>query len=292
MQRVRSSDGVDLAAYHLGGGGPPLLLAHATGFHAHVWLPVVEHLKSAFSCWAFDERGHGDSTSPPAVDPDDPESAANLAAWNWHRSAADALAVVDAVGLERPFAAGHSAGGALLLMAEQERPGCFRSLYCFEPIVMPVEPPPGPDRSSGVYQSAIRRREVFPSREAAYDNYAAKPPFSSLDPQALRAYVDFGFDDLPDGSVRLKCRSADEAKVYLGGTTHRAYAGLGGVHCPTTIACGALSTTIGPETAEAQASRIPHARVQVFDELGHFGPLEDPGTVAEAIATAFARSGG
>ncbi len=45
-------------------------------------------------------------------------------------------------------------------------------------------------------------------------NFATKPPFSSLDPAALRAYVDHGFDDEPDGSVRLKCAPENESQVY------------------------------------------------------------------------------
>ncbi len=38
---VTGSGGLRLAAYGFGGAGPPLVLAHATGFHAHVWLPLL-----------------------------------------------------------------------------------------------------------------------------------------------------------------------------------------------------------------------------------------------------------
>src|SRR5690348_9518581 len=43
---VPSADGVRIAAYDLGGdaGGRPLLLAHATGFHAGTFLPMAQHL--------------------------------------------------------------------------------------------------------------------------------------------------------------------------------------------------------------------------------------------------------
>ena len=274
MLRVPSVDGVELAVHDLGGEGPPLLLAHATGFHGLVWAPVAEHLRRGFRCYAFDERGHGDST-PPANDD-----------WRWERFGLDALAVVSALGIERPFAVGHSCGGALLLLAEEHQPGTFAALYCYEPIVIPVDPPPGPNRDNPVYQSALRRRDAFGSRREAYDNYASKPPLSALDPAALSAYVDHGFADQPDGSVRLKCRSEDEAKVYLGGGAHFAYRHLGEVACPVVLACGDGETPIGPDVIAEQAARLPRARTEVFAGLGHFGPLEDPVAVAAAVRRA------
>ena len=275
MLRVPSVDGVELAVHDLGGEGPPLLLAHATGLHGLVWAPLAERL-SGFRCFSFDGRGHGDSSAPENDD------------WRWERFGLDALAVVSALGLERPFAAGHSCGGALLLLAEEHRPGTFAGLYCYEPVVVPVDPPPGPNPDNPVYQSALHRREVFASRRAAYDNYAAKPPFSRLAPEALRAYVDHGFADLPDGTVRLKCRGANEAKMYLGGSAHGAYRHLGEVRCPVTLACGDGPTFFGPEVIAEQAARLPDARTEVFAGLSHFGPLEGPAGVAAAVRRALA----
>ena len=54
MRRFPSTDGVEVAAYDLGGKGPPLLLAHATGFHAHVFVPLAGRLAGRFHCFAFD----------------------------------------------------------------------------------------------------------------------------------------------------------------------------------------------------------------------------------------------
>ena len=50
---VASSDGVNVALVHLGGQGPKLLLAHATGFCATVWRPVAAALAADFDCWAL-----------------------------------------------------------------------------------------------------------------------------------------------------------------------------------------------------------------------------------------------
>jgi pimeloyl-ACP methyl ester carboxylesterase len=276
-----SNDGAELAVYDFGGDGPDLLLAHATGFHARCWLPVVDRpggLGEHFHCYAFDERGHGDSPAPPNRD------------FDWHRFADDALAVVDHFGLTRPFAVGHSCGGALLLLAEAARPGTFRSLYCFEPVVMPIDHPPAP----GTYDNPLaagarRRREEFESFDAALANFAAKPPMSSFSPAALDAYVRYGFEQVgDDGTVRLKCRGEDEAATYEQAAFHGAYSRLGEVHCPVTLACGELTSAFGEDMLELDAARLPSARVEVLAGLTHFGPMEDPALLAARIISAFA----
>jgi pimeloyl-ACP methyl ester carboxylesterase len=274
MPSVVTDDEVEIAWYDFGGDGPDLLLAHATGFHAHAWLPVVERLRAGFHCVAFDERGHGDSASaPPSHD--------------WHALADDLRAVVRAAGLERPFGVGHSCGGALLLMAEEAEPGTFRSLYCFEPVATPADPPPPPGPNP-MAERARRRREVFESRDAAYERYRSKPPFSRFDEAALRAYVEHGFDDLDDGTVRLKCRAEDEARIYEHGNSHRAFLDAGLVTCPVTLGYGSETDAMGAWVVEPLAARLPSARVEVLAGRTHFGPFEDPDDVAARVERAFA----
>lgn len=256
------------------------MLAHATGFHGRVFLPLAEHLREHFHCISFDLRGHGDSGARPDRD------------FAWQFFALDVLAVVDEVAGDHPLGLGHSCGGAALLLAEEARPGTFSQLYCFEPVVLPSDDPPPVDPSNHMSEAARRRREVFSSRSAALANYASKPPMTQFDDDTLRAYVEFGFDDLDDGTVRLKCRRDDEALVYQHGARHSAYAGLGGVRCPVTLACGAGNGngtgtgTFSPAILELLAQRLPDGRVEVFDDLGHFGPLERPGEIAASVVRA------
>lgn len=273
---MRSTDGVLVAVHDFGGDGPPLLLVHATGFHGMVWRPVAERLRDAFCCIAPDTRGHGDATAPAS------------GSFAWEGFGDDVLAVIDALGLDRPFGAGHSAGGAALLLAEAARPGTFAALWCYEPIVAPVDPPIGRQESNPLADAAERRRASFPSREAAYANFASKPPFDRLHPEALAAYVDHGFADDPRGGVRLKCAPAHEAEIYRMMGEHRAFAGFGRVRCPVTLVCGAETDAIGPRVLAAQAAALRAARTEVLEGLGHFGPLEDPDRTAASIRTAFA----
>lgn len=274
MPTVRTHDGVELAVHDFGGDGPHLLLAHATGFHAHVWLPVVERLRARFHCVAFDERGHGDSTVPPDGD------------FDWRAFGRDALAVVEALGLERPFAVGHSAGGALLLLAEADAPGTFAAVYCYEPVMAPMDEPPAPFETP-LAVGARRRREQFASRDEALARYRRKQPFSSFAPEALDAYVRHGFHDLPDGRVRLKCRGEDEARTYEHGFAHDLFRRLPAIACPVVVDCGAETDAFGIDLCDLYAARLPHGLAAAVSGLGHFGPMEAPTVIADRIVAAF-----
>ena len=280
---MRSTNGVELAVHLLAGrtGDRPILLTHATGFHALVWAPLAQHL-SGYEVYAPDLRGHGDT--PPPISRD----------MNWDGFADDVLAVVDSMtgtGLDTTdlLAVGHSKGATALLLAEQRRPGTFGALYCYEPVANPPEfslADAGGENPLAV--GALRRRDQFASRDEAYANYSGKLPFSALDPAALRAYVDHGFADQPDGTVRLKCRPEIESAVYRMGAAHDGFAHLGEIRCPVTIGTGVVSW-FGPAAAAATiAEALPDGRLDSFPELGHFGPLEDPAGIAAAVLAAFA----
>lgn len=276
-----STDDVSLAYLSLDGAGPRLLLAHATGFCSTVWRPMAEQLGSAFECWALDFRGHGRSTSPAS------------GTFDWHGTADDVLAVIDAVGPQPGgwWGVGHSMGGAALVLAEQARPGTFAGLWLFEPIIFPgvlaadAEPPGGNFLADG----AARRRATFPSADAARENYASKPPMDAFDPGALDGYLERGLVEQADGSVTLACAPADEAQVYRMGPRHSAWSRLGEVTTTTTVVSGA-ATVPGPATmAPVIADALPAGRLEPHPDLGHFGPLESPSTMATSVLHAFDR---
>ncbi len=261
MPRLPSTDGVALAAYDLGGTGPPLLMAHATGFCAAVLGPLAAQLTDRFHCWSYDARGHGDTVTPAGLD------------WDWAGFADDVLAVVGQLGLDRPYGFGHSSGGAAMLDAEARRPGTFRALWCYEPIVWPEITEELKASRRPLISGALKRRDLFGSRQDAYDNFASKPPLESLDPKALRAYVDGGFAPDRDG-VRLRCAPFVEAAIYRQGLAHDGFTRLGDVGCPVTVACGGRSMALNRAVAQAQVDALPDATLVTFPDLGHFGPLE------------------
>lgn len=279
MAHASTTEGNPVAYTSLGGVGPSILFAHATGFHGHVWRPVAAHLSDAFSSYAFDQGGHGETPPSPA-------------GQSWVGFAHDALAVVDSAGLERPFGVGHSSGGAALLLAELARPGTFRALWLYEPILPGAGSTAADTGGDRLAAGARRRREVFPDRDVARENYAAKPPFSSLAPEALAAYVDHGFEDLDDGTVRLKCRAEVEAATYEMSTEHGAAQRLREIACPIFfVAGGRTNIPFGAAYQEELARDLPGARTTVLDDLGHFGPMEDPAAVAASIRDTLAGVG-
>lgn len=266
-----------LAVHDWGGTGAPTLLGHPTGFHGRVWAPVAERLVAAGRrVWSLDFRGHGDSEEAPG------------GTYHWEGFADDALAVVHHLGIAHDpdlLAVGHSKGGAALLLGEEREPGTYARLWCFEPIVFP-DTREVPEGDNPLSAGARRRRRVWGSRDEAYAAYASKPPLQSLHPDALRAYVDHGLRDLPDGTVELKCHPEHEASVYAMGILNGLWPRLAGIAAPTVVACGAASDTITPQYAALIAGRMPNAHVLAMPGLGHFGPMEDPDAVAAAILDA------
>ncbi|MGC9962770.1 MAG: alpha/beta hydrolase [Acidimicrobiales bacterium] len=276
--RFETPDGSDIAVYDLGGDGAPLLLAHATGFHAMVLSELARHL-GMFHCYGLDFRAHGCSR------------AAESWGGEWAGFASDVLTVVEGLALDQPFGFGHSCGGAALLLAEEAVPGTFRHLYCYEPIVTPALDPLPPNFANPLSAGAARRRERFGSKEEAIANYASKPPWSAIGLVVLRDYVDHGFETEPDGTVRLRCRPEDESRVFANAVGHDAFCGLPNVACPVDLACGRLTDAFGEDVLVALDERLRSSggtsRVTVADELDHFAPMARPDVVAAAISEAF-----
>ncbi len=269
---ITSPDGTPIATYDLGGPGDDLLLVHATGFCAGVWTPLAaglpEHRRAA-----LDVRGHGRSGTP-------------AAGMHWDGTADDVLATIDALGLEHPFGVGHSMGGASLVLAEQARPGTFRGLWLFEPIIFPPQLRSDDGPGNPLADGARRRRARFDSAQAAYENFARKPPLSELSPAALSAYVQYGFELQDDGSVELRCRPEVEAATYEMGGVHHAFDHLAEVGCPVTVVCG-TDRFPGPASFAPQvADGLPVGHLESHPELGHFGPLQDPAAMAASIESA------
>ncbi len=275
---IESVDGVRIALHDLGGpsgtGTPVLLFSHATGLHGRVWEPMASFLSDRFRCVSLDLRGHGMSELKPG---------AGLA---WSGMADDVLAVLDSDRLPvGPLhGIGHSMGGAALVMAAAARPDVFRSLWLYEPVIVPPEDRPLFDGDNSMSEVATRRRHEFDSLDQAYENYRSKPPLDQLHPDALRAYVDGGFAPTPEGSVTLRCRPGIEAEVFRRAATSGAWATVGSLEIPVAIVVG-RPEGMGPGAfAPAIAAALPRGALIERPQHGHFGPLEDPADMAADVA--------
>jgi pimeloyl-ACP methyl ester carboxylesterase len=282
MFHVPSSDDVSIAVHELAGtpGLPPLLLSHATGFHAHCYVPIANLLGDRFHCLALDYRGHGESTQMPGWKVD------------WSRFGDDALAVAHTVAPDGGLVGfGHSMGGSALLMAARREPSLFTRLVLFEPI---AHQPGGSDlsntdmRTIPIVAGALRRRSRFPSYDDAYENFRSKPPMSLMTDEALRNYVDFGFRDVVDEfgepAVELRCSPELEAGIFMKGRDNGVWPLLAEVDTPTVVLGGHVEEMQPSSGTEVIASQLSNAEYVLLDHQTHFGPFSHPDEIAAFVA--------
>ena len=275
-----SSEGVQLAVYDCAPTSQkqPVLLSHATGFHGRVFDPVAEHLHASHHCYSFDYRGHGDSSLPQ-------DWKAN---WSGYRD--DALAVsrvITAAHSATPIiGAGHSMGGSALVMAAFREPELFRALVLYEPIIFPPQVRVGITNTgvpSPLANGARRRRSTFASFDEAISNYSSKPPLNVMRSDALRAYVMHGFRAQHDG-ISIKCSPEHEARTYEMGAIHETWNDLPKLRVPVWLVSGEVIPHTPGAIAALIANEVPGSTLVQWNDLGHFGPMQDPQRFAQLIA--------
>jgi hypothetical protein len=130
---------------------------------------------------------------------------------------------------------------------------------------------------------ARRRRAVFPSREAALWRYASRPPLGELTAETLAAYVEHGFEDLPDGTARLRCLPENEARTF-DASGQITFTTVAGADLPVLVAAGATEYVRPPAAfGPGLTAALPQATLRVYDHLGHFGPFQAPAAIAADV---------
>jgi pimeloyl-ACP methyl ester carboxylesterase len=279
MFRVRSSDGVDVAVHEFGGapGAPPLLLSHATGFHAHCYRPTALRLTDRFRVYGLDYRGHGETAAPDGWHVD------------WERFGDDAHAVARAIAPDGGLVGvGHSMGGAALLMAAHRDPGRFDRLVLYEPIAIPDDAPQVPMDDHPIVLGALRRRQVFDSYDDAIENYRDKLPLSVMTPEVLRLYVEHGFrpiagDDGAPAGVEIVCTADIEAGIFARSRDNGVWHLLPGIATPTTVVAGHVDELQPSGRCAAIAARLPDARSVDLPHQSHLGPFSHPDEFADLV---------
>jgi pimeloyl-ACP methyl ester carboxylesterase len=276
-------------------GKPPVLLSHGTSFVAEVWDEVATVLASRYTVYALDRRGHGASHKP----------AANR--YHFVDYASDVCAVIEALDLSDVFGIGHSAGATDLLLAAKLLPRRFSRLFVMEPTVMDPRANKGggarlSDRGAANVQGVLRRQAEFDSAAAAYQRFRAAPAFAQWTERALWAYIRYGFEQLPEGRVRLLCTPEIEAamlvpifeaieQVYTGDENGNPFAWLPEIDCPVCIATAENSWPIYKEMASRAAGLMPTASQWAFDAVGHCVVQEAPALVLQALEEFEGRAG-
>jgi pimeloyl-ACP methyl ester carboxylesterase len=284
MHRVPSSEGVTVAVHDMGGAGgeTPLLISHATGFHAHCYTPVAARLGDRFHCVGLDYRGHGDTEVDPGWSVD------------WRRFGDDAEVVARHVAPAGGLVGfGHSMGAAALLMAAHRDPERFARLVLFEPISHQASSPSLSEaeiRRLPIVTGALRRRHRFASFDEAYANFRSKPPLALMVDEALHNYVDHGFRRVPSATegepdqLELRCTPGLEAAIFVTGVTNGVWDLLPGVRTPTLVLGGRVEERQPSSQSEAIAEHLADGTHVRLDHQTHFGPFSHPDEIAELIA--------
>lgn len=255
-----------LAVHDLGGEGDTVLVvAHATGFLGPIYRAFAHELNHLVRVVALDFRGHGDSATPESLED-----------FAWSGMADDLTAVIDHIGASTVHGFGHSMGGAALLEVERRNPGTFASAMVFEPVI-----PPGPPENPHMADVARVRRPSFATPAEALLRYASKPPLGLFRADVLHDYVSHGFREFEDG-ITLKCLPSSEANTFQMGGAHITLSVLPEIDLRVVVSVGS-DGSLPAQLAPAVAGELPNGRLRNFSTVGHFGPLQDPVSVAMAM---------
>ena len=250
-----SATGVELWFERMG-DGPPLLLLPGTGSELRrrpnlLDLPLVQR----FDTVAFDYRGQGESSSPPPP-------------YDMADYAADAAAVVDALGWDRFAVFGVSFGG----MVAQEV--AIRLAARVERLVLACTSSGGAGGSSyplhelQALEPDERARTALAVSDTRYDR-----AWQEANPDEAAALLEFaartGGDPNPD---QLDARRR-----------HDTWDRLGAITAPTLVMAGRTDGIAPVANSEALAERIPDARLEVFDG-GHLFLISDRAALPAAEA--------
>lgn len=273
--RFITVDGLRLGVWEWPGDGPPLLFAHATGFHARCWDQIIREFPGRRAI-AIDLRGHGRSDKPEPP-------------YHWRWFARDVAGVAEQLDLRCAIGVGHSMGGHSIVEASALRPATFAALVLVDPTIF--EPEYYGQRPRHEAEFILRRRNVWKSWEEMYERFRNRAPFATWRPEVLRDYCEFGV--LPRGDEYvLACPPHVEASIYAASNAPEAnlYPLIPAIAQPATIIrAGRLwnPDSFDPATSPTApdlAAKFRNARDIVLEGRNHYIPMETPEVVAGEIA--------
>ena len=253
------------------GSGPPALVLHGGPGLTDVTDGLAAELEG-FETFRYQQRGLPPSTQAGPYSVEDHVS--------------DALAVLDMAGAERAWIVGHSWGGHLAMHIAVAAPERVEALVLVDPL---GAVPDGGEADLEAILGARLPADVG-AHVAALDEKLMQGQGSEEDGQAMLAAVwpyYFANPDtapaMPETRMNIEDYSSTWESVHAHFERGTLVHGLAKLECPTLfIAC--RESPIPPKWSEASAALVPGARVEIVEDCGHFPWLEQPGSIARAIA--------
>ncbi|MGH3097948.1 MAG: alpha/beta fold hydrolase [Streptosporangiales bacterium] len=175
-----------------GGSGPTVLALHGITANHRCWEPTARLLDDV-QVVAPDLRGRGGSAELPGP-------------FGMARHAEDAVAVLDALGIDKAVVVGHSMGGFVALVLAHRRPDRVRRLVLVDgglPLPQPSSVDPDAALEELIGPAATRLATTFPSRAAHLEFWRAHPAFRDWNTDMER-YVDYDLVGTPP-QLRSAC---------------------------------------------------------------------------------------
>jgi 3-oxoadipate enol-lactonase len=239
------------------GQGAPILLIMGLGYPSDMWFRTRPVLDQHYRTIALDNRGVGRSSMPEGPYPIE-------------TMASDALAVLDAAGVDRAHVFGISMGGMIAQELTLQHPDRVRSLLlgctaCGGPLAVRAE--------QEATKMLTARGEMTPEQAAE-----AAIPFI-YDAATPRTIID---EDL---NVRRPWFPRGEAyRAQLAGIfAWEAYSRLDRIKAPTLVIHGENDRLVPPGNGELIAQRISGSQLVILKKASHIFPADQPAAAHEAI---------
>jgi pimeloyl-ACP methyl ester carboxylesterase len=254
-------DTVALRAWEWRGDGPAALLLHGIGNYGRYWDFFAGAIAGRLRLIATDARGHGESGK----------------ATNGYASqefVADALAVLDALAIERALIVGHSMGGTHAIRLAAAHPERVERL-----VVVDAGPEPMREGSERARRLSLERPERFEYADEALAYLRRTSPGYSEEVYANRMRWLFREDA---GGVVWRSSHDALASIMSRASRGTLWDGLRAIRCPVLLVRGTRSNVLSTDVAQRMITALAHGRLIEFD-AGHNVPLDRPKELAEAV---------
>jgi pimeloyl-ACP methyl ester carboxylesterase len=234
-----------------------VLVLHATLSSSVQLVGLGAQLSDLGGVLLLDRRGSGGSTMPRPT-------AVSVA-----RHVGDALATLDACGVEQAILVGHSFGAVVALELAARHPDRVKAVAAWEPPLIPLASEPDRSRLLNVADLVAAAHAVggpAAAAEAFFGVVSGPGAWQLLRPAQRAAIGAAG-----DGAL------ADAAMPDLD------IDGLSAIRCPVVLATGGLSDAFYATIVEALAKRLPTTRVARVPGLRHTGPITRPDAFAALV---------
>ncbi|GAA4483521.1 alpha/beta hydrolase [Actinoallomurus oryzae] len=243
-------DGRRLSYLDFGGQGRPLLALHGHLYEGRTWAQLAEALAPQWRVIAPDQRGHGDSDRAASYTRDD--------------YVADAIALLDHLGIGQAVTLGHSGGGITAFQIAARHPERVSAIVNVEGPVCDLDD--GPSALSFVQSMPYTASD----RQALLD---AIGPLAPMLGDKLRPTA--------DGGWRLPFHPQDTITSEEG-THGDHWADWTSTECPALFVLARNSQVITPEEGRQIVARRANTRLAELDG-DHFAHTTDPDGFAAAV---------